>query len=241
MKLLCALSVLAAANSFTIAPSPQLSRTVVQLSQEPEQVPEPEEEPEFEPTPVEEETFEPTPVEDFEPTPVEDFEPTPVEEVEPVAIDEPKIADGEALVDLLRLASSTGRGEFATASQKDRAAKLIENLEFSNPTANPTDSPLIQGTWELVYSSTQLFRSSPFFMAGRAVCETEDQAKQYDWFCDMHRGALAISNIGAVRQIISATRMVSEFEVKAGAVPFLSDFTPFAYSGGWPVSLPSRA
>mmetsp|Transcript_918 Transcript_918/g.2392 ORF Transcript_918/g.2392 Transcript_918/m.2392 type:complete len:203 (+) Transcript_918:2695-3303(+) len=74
-------------------------------------------------------------------------------------------------------------------------------------------------------------------MAGRAVCSTPEQAKQYDWFCDMHRKALAISSIGQVRQIISPTRMTSEFEVQVGAVPFLSDFTPFRYSGGWPVTI----
>ena len=31
--------------------------------------------------------------------------------------------------------------------------------------------------------------------------------------------------------------MVNEFEVKAGAVPFLSDFTPFSYSGALPVTV----
>ena len=31
--------------------------------------------------------------------------------------------------------------------------------------------------------------------------------------------------------------MVNEFEVKAGAVPFLSDFTPFRYSGALPVTV----
>jgi hypothetical protein len=53
----------------------------------------------------------------------------------------------------------------------------------------------------------------------------------------MHRKALAISTIGAVRQVISSDRLVSEFEVKTGAIPFLSDFTPFSYSGGLPVTV----
>jgi hypothetical protein len=74
-------------------------------------------------------------------------------------------------------------------------------------------------------------------MAGRAVCSTPEQAQQYDWFCDMHRKALAISSIGQVRQIVTPTRLVSEFEVQVGAIPFLSDFTPFAYSGGWPITI----
>lgn len=143
----------------------------------------------------------------------------------------------DTIAALLKIAASTGRGEFATASQKDQAAELIASMELQNPTPEPTNSPLINGRWELLYSSTQLFRSSPFFMAGRAVCSTPDQAKQYDWFCDMHRKALAISSIGQVRQVVSDTRIVSEFEVQVGAVPFLSDFTPFAYSGGWPVTI----
>ena len=148
------------------------------------------------------------------------------------------------LNDLLRTASSCGRGEFATAADKSAMAAFIADLEELNPTPDPTSpssktTASIGGTWELLYSDTQLFRSSPFFMAGRAVCSTPEQAEQYDWFCDMHRAALAISNIGKVRQIIDADggRMVSEFEVKVGSIPFLSDFTPFAYSGGLPATI----
>jgi len=137
---------------------------------------------------------------------------------------------------LLSIASRTGRGEFATSSDKANAMSLIQQLEQENPTPSPTNSSLMLGKWELVYSSTQLFRSSPFFMAGRAVCQDGDKAEQYDWFCDMHRQALAISNIGAVRQVVSNTTLLSEFEVKVGALPFLGAKWPFAYSGGLPVS-----
>ena len=143
----------------------------------------------------------------------------------------------ESLMALMQIAASTGRGEFATKAQKEMAEKLIAELEANNPTPEPANSPMVNGCWGLLYSNTQLFRSSPFFMAGRAVCSTSEQAKQYDWFCEMHRKALAISSIGAVRQVISPTRMISEFEVQVGAVPFLSDFTPFKYSGGWPVTI----
>ena len=143
----------------------------------------------------------------------------------------------KALAAILRIAASSGRGEFANSDQKDKASELISILEKNNPTPEPANSPMINGRWELVYSSSQLFRSSPFFMAGRAVCSTKEQADQYDWFCDMHRQALAISNIGTVRQVISPTLMISEFEVKVGAVPFLSDFTPFSYGGGLPLTI----
>jgi hypothetical protein len=71
---------------------------------------------------------------------------------------------------------------FATSAQKEQASSLISALELQNPTPKPTDSPLIHGRWELLYSSTQLFRSSPFFMAGHAVCFTPQQAKQSYFF-----------------------------------------------------------
>ena len=139
---------------------------------------------------------------------------------------------------LLITASSSDRGQFASETQKQNMESIITQIESSSSCIpNPTESPSIQGTWELLYSSTQLFRSSPFFMAGRAVCKTPEEAQQYDWFCDMHRAALAISEIGTVRQIISSTRIVSEFEVHVGSVPFLSDFTPFSYSGGLPFTI----
>ena len=34
--------------------------------------------------------------------------------------------------------------------------------------------------------------------------------------------------------MVDGERLVSEFEVQAGAVPFVSDFVPLAYSGGLP-------
>lgn len=142
---------------------------------------------------------------------------------------------------LLRIAASTDRGQYASSTQREEVSHLLSELESSyQPTSTDDDtiSPALTGTWSLLYSNTQLFRSSPFFLAARAVCKTDDEVKQFVWFCNMHRAALAISTIGEVRQVISRNgRMVNEFEVKAGAVPFLSDFTPFRYSGGLPVTV----
>lgn len=143
------------------------------------------------------------------------------------------------ITDLLALAAGCNRGETASAADLETARAIAVDLEaLGSPCADPTLASECYGTWELVFSDTQLFRSSPFFMAGRAVCEDGAQAAQYDWFCDMHRAALAISTIGKVRQIVSQDRIVSEFEVSAGAVPFLSDALPvFKYSGGLPFTI----
>ena len=142
---------------------------------------------------------------------------------------------------ILRIAASTDRGQNANDSQKDRVSNLVASLESNAPIRGNTSTipDSLVGTWELLYSNTQLFRSSPFFLAGRSTCKTPEQAAQYRWFCNMHRAALAISTIGNVRQVIRKDgRLVNEFEVKAGAIPFLSDFIPsLRYSGGLPFTI----
>lgn len=134
-------------------------------------------------------------------------------------------------LDLLRLAAATSRGETASPEDIATARSLVDALEARCPTTEPALE--CEGRWELAFADTQLFRSSPFFMAGRAVCADGDEAKRYDWFCDMHRAALAISTIGKVRQIVSEDKLISEFEVKAGAVPFVN----LGYSGGLPFTI----
>ena len=146
---------------------------------------------------------------------------------------------------ILRIAASTDRGQNAKTSQKERVSNLIASLESNAPKhdseegSSTTIPSYLVGTWELLYSNTQLFRSSPFFLAGRSTCKTPEQAAQYNWFCNMHRAALAISTIGGVRQVITKDgRLVNEFEVRAGAIPFLSDFLPsLRYSGGLPFTI----
>ena len=56
-------------------------------------------------------------------------------------------------------------------------------------------------------------------MAGRAACQDGEEARRYDWFCDQHRKATMVSEIGAVRQIVAPGRLVSEFETSVAAAP----------------------
>jgi hypothetical protein len=94
---------------------------------------------------------------------------------------------------MLRIAASTDRGQNADEVQKVRASRHIASLEKSSndalterrrwcppSSADVVIPPHLAGTWELLYSDTQLFRSSPFFLAGRSMCTTPEQAQQYD-------------------------------------------------------------
>jgi hypothetical protein len=64
---------------------------------------------------------------------------------------------------LLMVAAASGRGIDATDAQNAAAHSLIAELAAANPTPDPTGSDLFSGDWELIYSDTYLFRSSPFF------------------------------------------------------------------------------
>ena len=63
-------------------------------------------------------------------------------------------------VALLALAARTNRGEIANMNEKDRASELVKQLESYNPSPDPAMNELSLGRWELVFASTQLFRSS---------------------------------------------------------------------------------
>lgn len=122
---------------------------------------------------------------------------------------------------LLALAARTKRGEIANEKEKEIAFELITRLEGFNPIENPCDDNLSLGKWELIYSSTNLFRSSPFFMAARAVCKDGAESDRFNLFCDLHRDALAFTNMGKISQTITKTTMCSEFETFVPIVPGL--------------------
>mmetsp|Transcript_4766 Transcript_4766/g.14142 ORF Transcript_4766/g.14142 Transcript_4766/m.14142 type:complete len:320 (+) Transcript_4766:157-1116(+) len=127
------------------------------------------------------------------------------------------VEDVDALKRSLLLAvSRTARGQQLDKSLNDDVAAVARSLEGQGG-APAADA--LTGRWSLAYCSTYLFRSSPFWMAGRAACEDGQEAKRYDWFCDQHRKATMVSEIGAVRQIISEDRLVSEFETSVAGFP----------------------
>lgn len=133
------------------------------------------------------------------------------------AIDVSAVEDVPALKrDLLLAVSRTARGQQLDKGLNSAVDAVARRLERQGA---PTDLSPLTGRWSLAYCSTYLFRSSPFWMAGRAACQDGEEAKRYDWFCDQHRKATMVSEIGAVRQIISPDRLVSEFETTVAGFP----------------------
>ena len=76
--------------------------------------------------------------------------------------------------ELILLASVTNRGACASTEEDNLVVDLVAQLEALNPTADPASNS--QGDWDLCYSSTQSFRSSPFFLAIRAILGDDNKA-----------------------------------------------------------------
>lgn len=121
---------------------------------------------------------------------------------------------------IIEIGARTNRGELQKFSALGRGSILpqIKELEDECPEFEPSD---LIGEWDLIYSNTYLFRSSPFFMAARAVCKDGVEAERFNWFCKQHREALIFTQIGRVSQTISEGRLVSEFESRVPGLPGL--------------------
>lgn len=121
--------------------------------------------------------------------------------------------------ELLLLSTVTNRGECATPEERDIIVDLVTQLEALNPTVEPTSPACCEGEWDLVLSSTQFFRSSPFFMAVRAALREQPEIATTGF--DLHDRATSAGRIGRVRQVIKGDEIVSEVDLSVGLTPGL--------------------
>ena len=147
------------------------------------------------------------------------------------------------------MASVTNRGTCASTEEENLVVDLVTQLEALNPTANPAENS--QGDWELCYSSTQSFRSSPFFLAIRAFLGEEKEVAEnlftihdrattgkyqfsnnilHVFICVLTCTSLqhytyskTASRVGKVRQIIDDDNkeLISEYDLSVGLLPGL--------------------
>lgn len=155
--------------------------------------------------------------EDEQPSDYESMDLAPSEQDAVVDLDDSDVPIRDALKrELLLLASVTNRGEYATSEEVDIIIDLVTQLEALNPTPDPASNCV--GDWDLALSSTQLFRSSPFFQSIRAAMGDDYKDVSNNGF-DLHDAATTVSRIGRVRQTISSNKLVSEVDLEVGIAP----------------------
>ena len=70
---------------------------------------------------------------------------------------------------IYQVAAATDRGQrmnsMIAAMYKDKLEEMNKTIEILVPLSEEITESSIEGEWELIYSSVELFRSSPFFLA----------------------------------------------------------------------------
>lgn len=134
-------------------------------------------------------------------------------------------ATSTAKLQLLQMSSGFDRGALANASAKQYIGDLVSQLEASfTPPPLATMRTALEGRWQLVYSSVEQFRSSPFFWAfAEGLVGNRTVAGAIFAFTDSIPGA----RVGEAYQTITFTpagdgRLLSE--VKLEVFPGLSGF-----------------
>ena len=130
------------------------------------------------------------------------------------------------------LAAVTSRGQaadFSTAVDVEDVVLQLEATASDEVVDLAARQQALSGSWRLVYSSVELFRSSPFFWAFQSATGSEDLAKAIFTFTAGLPVAGSRGPFGEVRQSLDlqAGRLVSEvdmrlFESLLGLLPGLS-------------------
>ncbi|CAM9577677.1 unnamed protein product [Choristocarpus tenellus] len=104
---------------------------------------------------------------------------------------------------ILQVAAATERGNLASKDQREDVELLVgrlSELTLDSPFTNNED---MLGAWMLVYSSSQAFRSSPFFATFQALIGKDGLAERIFTFTDGFPNA----KIGQARQIVDGENM----------------------------------
>jgi len=158
--------------------------------------------------------------------------------------------DREALKALIyQIAAATDRGQRLNAmiapmyrNKMVEMNKLVENIL---PLSDEINQSSIEGEWELIYSSVELFRSSPFFLA---IEKALDDKSKSDLFFKLHLlqvGSFGLSTVGRVGQSLNFNKgeMISTFDTTIfglTTIPILGWFKLLPTFGGRVITSATR-
>ena len=117
--------------------------------------------------------------------------------------------------------------------------KLIKNLENFDFEISKSG---LSGEWELIYSTVELFRSSPFFLAIEKALNNEFKSNLFFKLHQLQVGSFGLSTIGRVSQNIDFEKkeFISTFDTiifGLTTIPILGWFKLFPTFGGRVITL----
>ncbi|CAM9789969.1 unnamed protein product, partial [Pylaiella littoralis] len=110
---------------------------------------------------------------------------------------------------LLQLAAVMDRGGMANPGvsnaylgTKDDMRLLVESLAELDPVNSPITPSQLSGRWELVYTTVELFRASPFFQMVEAGYDDPDKSNLFFKLHQLQTGSWGASSIGRITQTL---------------------------------------
>ena len=147
---------------------------------------------------------------------------------------------------IYQVAASTDRGQRMNAMiapmYKNKLVEMNKLIEDLLPLSDEITQKSIEGEWELIYSSVELFRSSPFFLA---IEKALDDKSKSDLFFKLHLlqvGSFGLSTVGRVGQYLNFNNreMISTFDTTIfglTTIPILGWFKLLPTFGGRVITL----
>ena len=145
-----------------------------------------------------------------------------------------------------QVAATTDRGQrmnvMIAPMYQEKLIEMKNLVEALVPLSDEITQSSIEGEWELIYSSVELFRSSPFFLAIEKALN--DKAKS-DLFFKLHLlqvGSFGLSTVGRVSQYLNFDKgeLISTFDTTIfglTTIPILGWFKLLPTFGGRVVTL----
>ncbi|CAM9457603.1 unnamed protein product [Ectocarpus fasciculatus] len=110
---------------------------------------------------------------------------------------------------VLQLAAAMDRGGMANPGvsnaylgTKDDMRLLVESLAELDPVNKPLTAAELSGRWELVYTTVELFRASPFFQMVEAGYDDPEKSNLFFKLHQLQTGSWGASKIGRVTQTL---------------------------------------
>tara|TARA_B100000965_G_scaffold392177_1_gene401428 strand:+ start:574 stop:1335 length:762 start_codon:yes stop_codon:yes gene_type:complete len=148
-----------------------------------------------------------------------------------------------------QVAAATDRGQrlnsMIAPMYQDKLVEMQKLVEALVPNSDEITESSIEGEWELIFSSVELFRSSPFFLAIEKALNNKAKS---DLFFKLHLlqvGSFGLSTVGRVGQYLNFNRgeMISTFDTTIfglTTIPIVGWFKILPTFGGRVITLGKR-
>ncbi len=147
---------------------------------------------------------------------------------------------------LYQIAAATDRGQRMNAMiapmYQEKLFEMEKLVEKLIPQSDEITRSSIEGEWELIYSSVELFRSSPFFLAIEKALNDKTKSELFFKLHLLQVGSFGLSTIGRVGQHINfdTGELISAFDTTIFAlttIPILGWFKLLPTFGGRVITL----